>query len=310
MSTSMYVSRREFLGRAGAVGALALVGPGRLFGQDAPATSMREVRRGVGYFTGRGGTIGWLVNDEALVTVDTQMPGTAELCIQALEERSARMIDLLVNSHHHFDHTGGNAIFRPKAKKILAHEHVPSLQKAAAERSNRLEGQVYADATFADTWREEYGDETVSLRYWGPAHTGGDSIIHFEEANVVHMGDLVFNRMAPYIDTQGGSKVKNWITVLEKTVRQFDDDTVFIFGHGNEKYGITGTRDDVAAMKSYLTALYSYVEKGHKEGKSADELASIDALDGFDVYAAGTTKSRFQSGIREVYSQLSADSGR
>ncbi len=300
-------SRRHFLGTVGAASVLAALRPEHLFAQEAPATAIRELRRGVGIFTGRGGTIGWLVNDDALLAVDTQMPGTAEICLDELAKKSPRKIDLLINSHHHFDHTGGNGVFRPRTKKILAHANVPALQKAAAERSNRLEGQVYADATFEKTWSEPYGDETVTLRYWGPAHTGGDSVIHFEEANVVHMGDLVFNRLAPYIDTAGGSKVKNWIAVLEKAVRQFDEDTIYIFGHGNEAHGITGAKQDVLAMRDFLTALFVYVEKGYKDGKTADELASIDALKGFEIYAEGSTKSRFQTGIREVYSQLTVE---
>ncbi len=300
----MTMSRRRFLGVSGLAG-LAIAVPGVGLSPQDPSTAVRALRRGVGLFTGRGGTIGWLVNDDALVAVDTQMPGTAEICVQELGKMSARSIDLLINSHHHWDHTGGNGVFAPKTRKILAHTNVPGLQRAAAERSDRLDSQVYANATYGTTWSEEYGNETVTLRHWGPAHTGGDSVIHFENANVVHMGDLVFNRMAPYIDTKGGAITSNWVTVLEKTVKQFDKDTIYIFGHGNERYGITGSREDVLAMRDFLSALSSYVEKGYSEGKTAEDLATIDALKGFEVYAEGSSKNRFQAGIRETYDQLS-----
>ena len=167
------VNRRQFLGTAGTAAALVVFRPSLLFAQQTPATAVKEIRRGVGTFTGRGGTIGWLVNEDALVAVDTQMPGTAEICVEELGKMSARNIDLLINSHHHGDHTGGNGIFRPKAKRILAHKNVPGLQKAAAERSDRMEGQVYADETFGHEWTETFGDETVNVSVLGTCPYGG-----------------------------------------------------------------------------------------------------------------------------------------
>jgi glyoxylase-like metal-dependent hydrolase (beta-lactamase superfamily II) len=307
MAVNGHITRRRFIGRIGVAAASAALAPTFLRSQNAPVTSMETLRRGVGYFTGRGGTIGWLVNDDALVAVDTQMPGTAEICLHELGKMSARDIDMLINSHHHGDHTGGNGIFRPKAKQILAHANVPKLQKAAALRSDRVEDQTYADVTFEKTWSGSFGDETVTLRHWGPAHTGGDSVIHFEQANVVHMGDLVFNRMAPYIDTKGGSKVAQWILVLEQTAKTFDDDTQYIFGHGNASYGILGRNSDILAMRDFLSALHAYVEKGMLAGKTAVELAALDAMKGFEIYAEGRSKNRFQSGIRETFEQLAAN---
>ena len=79
-------------------------------------------------------------------------------------------------------------------------------------------------------------DETITLRYLGPAHTDGDSITHFENANVVHMGDLIFNRRFPYIDKSAGASVKNWIQVLKQTQKLFDKDTIFIFGHADNGF--------------------------------------------------------------------------
>ena len=87
-----------------------------------PQPRFEAIRRNVGYFTARGGTIGWLVNKDSLVTVDTQFPDTAQLCVDGLRERAAgRGIDVALNTHHHGDHTGGNAIFKAAAKKLVAH---------------------------------------------------------------------------------------------------------------------------------------------------------------------------------------------
>ena len=84
------------------------------------------MRREVGFFTARGGTIGWLVNQDAVAAVDTQFPDTAKLFLDGLPGRTGRKLAVLVNSHHHGDHTGGNGVFKPETKSIVAHANVPS----------------------------------------------------------------------------------------------------------------------------------------------------------------------------------------
>src|ERR1019366_3900584 len=83
-------------------------------------TAFRPLRRGVGLFTGRGGTIGWLSTKAALLAVDTQFPDTAAICLAGLPDRGDRMLDLVLNTHHHADHTGGNGVFKPATRTIVA----------------------------------------------------------------------------------------------------------------------------------------------------------------------------------------------
>src|SRR3990172_2853230 len=111
----MSVTRRQFI----VISSVALgTGPLRtLLGAQAPAAAptgkFEAIRRDIGCFTAQGGTIGWLINKDALVVIDTQYARTAPLCVDGLKQRSPRTIDVLFNTHHHADHTGGNAIFRP-----------------------------------------------------------------------------------------------------------------------------------------------------------------------------------------------------
>src|SRR5687767_9576140 len=87
-----------------------------------PVTAFTDLRRNVGIFTGRGGTVGFLINLGGVVVVDTQYPQTAQLCLDGLKTRASnRGIDVVLNTHHHGDHTGGNGVFRAAAKKIVAH---------------------------------------------------------------------------------------------------------------------------------------------------------------------------------------------
>ena len=110
-------------------------------------SGFQELRRNVGLFTGRGGTIGWLYNSEALVAIDTQFPDTAETFINGLTERGASSMDLLVNSHHHNDHTAGNGVFAPFTQHIIAHENVPTYQRNSHQDSDTK--PITADQRFS-----------------------------------------------------------------------------------------------------------------------------------------------------------------
>ncbi len=106
-------SRRQFLATAGVVlTGEALAGMQRPR-QPVAASRFHDLRRGVGYFTGPGGTIGWLATRDGAAVIDTQFPETAKLCVDGLRNRSARGIEVLINTHHHGDHTAGNTTFRP-----------------------------------------------------------------------------------------------------------------------------------------------------------------------------------------------------
>ena len=280
----MPLSRRQFVTRtAVATAALPFLSP--LAAASAPRrrAEFTEIRRGVGFFTERGGTIGYLRSPDALVAVDTQFPESAQTFLDGLREGSDRGLDLLVNTHHHGDHTAGNGVLAPVAAMHAAHEAVPGLQRASAVQSGSLDAQVFASETYDGTWSTDVGGETVALHYFGPAHTCGDSVVHFEQADVVHMGDLMFNRRQPYIDRGAGASVANWITVLETVHGRFTDDTAFIFGHAGDGYPVQGDRSDLLAMRDFLTELMSAIGKA-----LAFEVAPADmeahTLDGFEEW--------------------------
>lgn len=300
------MNRREFLRQTSFCAAAGLLSRGMLRGEGANAApavaapklppqigsfgEFRPLRRNVGIFIGRGGTIGWLASPEALVVVDTQFPDTASVCLAGLPGRAERRIDVVLNTHHHADHTSGNPVFRPVAKTLVAQANVPKLQFAAAKRAESDEksasrihvaDQVYADTTFEDVWRHELPDEVVTAQYFGPAHTSGDAVIMFEKANVVHVGDLVFNRMYPVIDRPAGASVRGWIKVLDEVRKAYPTDAIYVFGHGNSRFGVTGTHDDLAVMRDYWVAVLAHVEKQIAAGKSRHEIIALENLAGF-----------------------------
>ncbi|WP_233256593.1 MBL fold metallo-hydrolase [Opitutus sp. ER46] len=307
------VARSSLLGQSSNPAA-APAAPATPAAPAAGFTAFRPLRRNVGVFTGRGGTIAWLAGKDALAVVDTQFPDTAALCIAGLPGRGDRQIDVVLNTHHHADHTGGNRAFKAVSRTIVAHKNVPKLQFEAAQRAekdqkagstNRLEQQVYADTTFGDFWRRDLGDEVVSAQYHGAAHTSGDAIVMFEKANVVHMGDLVFNRMYPVIDPAAGASARHWITVLEEAVRTYPADAIYVFGHGNAKFDIVGKRDDLLVMRDYWTAVLAHVEKEIAAGKSRADIIALPALPGFTDFDGAR---RFGTNLAAAYDELTKKS--
>lgn len=261
-----------------------------------------ELRRGVGTFTARGGTIGWLIREEAVVLVDAQFPETARHCWEGIRERTDQPLGVLINTHHHGDHTAGNAALADHAGHIVAHANVPALQRQAAD--DAADAQVVADLTFDTALTLQHTDETVRLTHSGAAHTGGDTVVHFEEANVAHVGDLVFNRVYPFIDIDGGASTEGWIDTLETLHARFDDDTVVIHGHGAPEAGITGGRADLLQMRDFLTALRSFVRDAIAAGEGADEIATADVIPGFEAYNRDDWPLPLERCLRAVHREM------
>lgn len=299
----MSVNRREFV-TTSTLAAVAGAVPASLAAQapaapPAPAI-FTPLRRNVGIFNQRGGTIGWLVSPDGLLVVDTQFADTAPNLVAGLKERSPRQIDVLINSHHHPDHTGGNGVLRPMAKQIVAHVRSAENQKVQAERMKAA--TTLPDVTFPATWSVKLGDETISARHWGPAHTGGDVSIHFEQANVVHLGDLLNNRGYPNVDAPAGASVHGWVQVLEKMAAAFPADALYVFGHAEAGHPFIGTRTDLHYQRDYFAAVIEMARAARKQGKAKEELAKVEVLPKFEHF--GGQKPRLGLALTIAYDEL------
>jgi cyclase len=292
----MHWNRRDFviassLGLAGALSHRSLLAQAPAGAPQAPVVpEFKDVRRNVGIFSARGGTIGYLVTPDAVVVVDSQFADTAPLFLEGMKPKTSRRFDLLINSHHHPDHTGGNKVIQPNVAKIVAHANVPGLQKKQAAAAKSEANQAYADTTFDKEWSTKAGGETVSAKYYGPAHTGGDIVITFQNANVAHMGDLMSYQRNPRADRPAGASIVNWVRVLENTVKDHNNDTIYIFGHSKVGERVTGSSKDLLELRNYFTAMLDYTRKQIAAGKSqAEVVKEAKAIPGFESYEGTPT---------------------
>ncbi len=253
-------------------------------------------------FTARGGTIGYLVTPDAVMVIDSQFADTAPRFLAGLAPKTSRKIDLLINSHHHGDHTGGNKVMQPSVAKIVAHANVPGLQRKQAAAQKSEENQAYADTTFEKDWKTSVGKETVSARHYGPAHTGGDIVITFQNANVAHMGDLMSFQRHPRADRPAGASIVNWVRVLENAVKDHAADTIFIFGHAKVGERVTGSSKDLLVLRDYFTAMLELTRKAIASGRPMEEVVKTAAIPGFQEYEGTPTA------LQAAYEELTAKS--
>jgi glyoxylase-like metal-dependent hydrolase (beta-lactamase superfamily II) len=235
---------------------------------------------GLGIFEERGGTIAFLLSKKGIVVVDSQFPEQSKHLIDELKKKSEERFELLINTHHHGDHTAGNISFKGIVQHVLAHANSKINQENSAKQNKSEDKQLYPDWTYTDTWREKIAKEEISLYYLGAAHTNGDSFVHFENSNIVHCGDLVFNRRHPYVDRTAGANMKNWMEVLNNGVAKFDNNTRYIFGHAGPGYKVTGTADDIFKFRDYLGNVLKFVEAEIKAGKTKEEVLKATIIPG------------------------------
>ncbi len=275
------MQRRQFLKSTGIlIGSLALLDTKGLASIFANAHSVRMLTDDTGIFLEKGGTILFQLNKAGIIVVDSQFPDTAPHLIEELKKRSSVPFRLLINTHHHGDHTSGNIAFKDLVQHVLAHTNSKMNQAKSAAANGKEGEQLYPDQVYTDVWCEKIGKEKVCLNYYGAAHTNGDSIVHLKKSKVVHLGDLVFNRRHPYIDKMAGANIANWISILEKVTKEYSDKNKFVCGHAAEGYDVIVSKTDILAFRDYLKNVLEFTEAEIKAGKTKDEILAATSIPG------------------------------
>jgi cyclase len=254
----------------------------------------------IGIFTERGGTIAFHFSKEGITVIDAQFPDTAVHLVDELKKRNDQPFRLLINTHHHGDHTAGNIAFKDIVTRVLAHENSLINQKNVAVAQKTEDKQLYPNQTFGTVWSEKAGKEKISLHYFGAAHTNGDGMIHLEHANIVHMGDLVFNRRHPFVDRGAGANIKSWMNVLNAAMKKFSNETRFIYGHAGTGYEVTGSNADLNIFHDYLGNVLKFVGDEMKSGKTKDEILKATEIPGSPEWKGDGIQRPLQAAFEEL----------
>ena len=254
----------------------------------------------IGIFTERGGTIAFHFSREGITVIDAQFPDTAVHLIDELKKRNGQPFRLLINTHHHLDHSSGNIAFKDIVTRVLAHENSLINQKNVAVAQKTEDKQLYPNQTFGTVWSEKAGKEKISLHYFGAGHTNGDALIHLEHDNIVHMGDLVFNRRHPFVDRSAGANIQSWMNVLDTAIKKFGKKTKFVFGHAADGYEVTGTGNDLQAFHDYLGNLLKFVGDEMKSGKVKEEILKATEIPGSPEWKGDGIQRPLQAAFEEL----------
>lgn len=270
MTSLSNCNRREWI----ATIAAAIAGShATAFAQQAPpALKLESVGKNLTVLSGAGGNIALLAASDGLLMIDSGLPDTAKAVLDKAKSAGPK-IAVLINTHWHYDHTGANTDIGKSGAKLIAHVNVKKRlstnQKIAFMNRDfaPLPAEGQPAETFTDKGKVSYAGETVHYTHMPPAHTDGDTVIHFQHADVLHCGDLFFNGAYPFIDYSSGGSIEGMIANAQRIMKMAGPKTKIIPGHGP-----IATKADLQAYHDVLAGVNESVSKLIKEGKSVEEI--------------------------------------
>ncbi|MEL7480912.1 MAG: MBL fold metallo-hydrolase, partial [Pseudomonadota bacterium] len=226
----------------------------------------------------RRGNIGVLTGDDGVFVIDSQFANTAPKNLSKINEISGSAPTYLVNTHWHGDHTGGNANF---GATIIAHENVRvrlSTDQRTVLLGNERTTPAAAPAarpviTFNETLSLHLNGQTISIFHAPAAHTDGDAIVHFKDANVIQLGDVFSPGRFPFIDISSGGSLDGTIAALTTVLDLCNGETVVIPGRGP-----LSNISDIQASRDMLVDVREIILRAIADGMSADEAVTENLL--------------------------------
>ncbi len=297
------MQRKNFLKGSAVLLTAFAIGSKTSFAQllEANGYQIKMLGENVGIFTETGGTIMFVHTSEGTVVVDTQFPDSAAHLIDEIKKLQ-KGIAMVINTHHHGDHTGGNIQFVNLTKRVIAHENAAKNLKEVAAKSKNESKQYFPTETFAEKLSLQIGKEKIDLHYFGAGHTNGDIFVHHINSNTVHVGDLVFNRRHPFVDRSAGANMKSWQAVLTKASKKFNKNTNYICGHAGKDFSVEIKKADLLFFKKYLRAVLQQVEEDIENKKTLEEVLKTKVIKGYETWDT----SGIERPLTAAYEELTA----
>lgn len=238
-----------------------------------------KVSDGIYMLEGSGGNIGIASGEDGIFMIDDQYSPLTPKILAAIKKISPKPIKFMINTHWHFDHTGGNENLGNIDVIIVAHDNV--YQRLSTDQFIKaFDKQIPASpkvalpvVSFNDEVTFHLNDQHIQARHFAHAHTDGDSILFFKDKNVIHMGDIFFNGFYPFIDTSSGGSIYGVIDAATAILTQIDDKTKIIPGHGP-----LANKQDLQNYHDMLVQVVGAVTPLTRQGLSLEEATKRNPL--------------------------------
>ncbi|HEX9106896.1 MAG TPA: MBL fold metallo-hydrolase [Longimicrobiales bacterium] len=240
------------------------------------------VASGIWLLSGPGGNIALAVGEQATLLVDADYAPSAPALAAAIRRVTTRPVRFLLDTHWHSDHAGGNAVLAAAGAVIVAQDN--TRQRLSSEQVTRgyhfaaLTAAARPAISFRDTLTFHLGGSDA-LAFWvGPAHTDGDVVVSFPQANVIHTGDLTCYYAYPYFDEDTGADIRGMVAAVDRIVALANDSTRIIGGHGP-----LATRAELVQYRDMLKTIVQRVADQRAAGKSVAQVIASKPTAEFDA---------------------------
>lgn len=238
---------------------------------------------GVAVLFGAGGNIGVSFGPDGTVLIDDQFAPLTPKIEQAISSLGAAPVKYLINTHWHGDHSGGNENFGKAGALIMAHDHVRErllgIQTSGKGNDPASPKAALPTITYHDGLTLHLNGDEIRIQHMEHGHTDGDSMIYWTKANVLHMGDLFFNKLSlPFIDLGSGGNARGVLAAADKALTIVNDETKIIPGHGP-----VANRADLIAYRDMMQTVIAAVGAAQAQGKSLAEVQAMKPAAKWDV---------------------------
>lgn len=270
--------------------------------QAAPIKTTR-IAGSVSMLEGVGGNIGVSSGPDGIVIIDDQYAVMSDNIRKALQALGPQPLKFIVNTHWHGDHTGGNENFGKAGALILAHDNVRIRMAQPQTRGGRTTPASVPVAlpvvTYHDGLSLHLNGDEIRTYHMHDAHTDGDSIVVWKRANIVHMGDLFFNKVTlPFIDLDSGGSARGLLAAIQKTLTLTNAETKIIPGHGP-----VATEADLIAYRDMLRTVIGIVESGISKKQTLAQIQALKPAAKWEVAGGFISGDRF---VEAIYKSLTA----
>lgn len=232
---------------------------------------------------GRGGNVGISTGEDGLYIIDDQVKPVTSQLLQAIRKISNQPIRFVINTHYHADHTGGNETIGAAGTVIIAHENI-------RKRMTTEQVSIFMNSTtppypkgalpvvtFNDRMSLHFNGETATAYYVAEGHTDGDAIIHFPASNVIHMGDMYFNGLYPYVDLDAGGSMQGMVAAADLALSMADESTRIIPGHGP-----LAVTEELQSYRDFLIKAGANVQELIDQGMNLQQIIAAEPTKEWD----------------------------